>query len=279
MKTAWSRAAAAVLVMMAMSACVSQGTYDALKQEYELTRGQLQQELEACRQEEEARGRELASCRDEVAAAKQANADMSAQNSALSDKLGEVMRDKAKLNASVDEMRRALQELNRSKAEADARMAEYRRLVARFKEMIDAGKLKVKIVKGRMVVELATDVLFASGSAALSREGKEALVEVAKILNTIQDREFQIEGHTDNVPMRGSTNWDLAANRALAVLRTMLEAGMSPQRISAASFGETKPTASNESSEGRQSNRRIEIVILPDLSKLPGFEELQKMSQ
>ena len=138
----------------------------------------------------------------------------------------------------------------------------------------------VKIVDGRMVVVLATDVLFGSGSASLSREGKDAVSEVARLLASIPQRSFQIEGHTDNVPIRTAqypSNWELASARSLTVLKTMLEAGMPADRISAAAFGDAKPAVSNETADGRAQNRRIEIIIVPDLSALPGFDELQRV--
>lgn len=193
--------------------------------------------------------------------------------------LAQVIKDKSALKGSVDEMKTALEELARRKAEADKRIAEYRGLLSRFQKLIDAGKLKVKIVDGRMVVALASDILFASGSAALSKDGKASIAEVAGVLSGIPDRKFQVEGHTDNVPIRTEqfpSNWELASARALTVLKTMVDAGMPASRVSAASFGDSKPTASNDSSEGKAQNRRIEIVVVPDLSTLPGFEELQK---
>jgi chemotaxis protein MotB len=98
-------------------------------------------------------------------------------------------------------------------------------------------------------------------------------------LSAIPDRKFQVEGHTDNVPIRTEqfpSNWELASARALTVLKTMVDAGMPAARVSAASFGDSKPAASNDSSDGKAQNRRIEIVVVPDLSTLPGFEELQK---
>jgi chemotaxis protein MotB len=193
--------------------------------------------------------------------------------------LAQVIKDKSALKGSVDEMKTALEELARRKAEADKRIAEYRGLLSRFQKLIDAGKLKVKIVDGRMVVALASDILFASGSAALSKDGKASIAEVAGLLSAIPDRKFQVEGHTDNVPIRTEqfpSNWELASARALTVLKTMVDAGMPAARVSAASFGDSKPTAANDSSDGKAQNRRIEIVVVPDLSTLPGFEELQK---
>ena len=124
-------------------------------------------------------------------------------------------------------------------------------------------------------------MLFASGKARLSDEGKQAVQEVTALLVTIPDRRFQVEGHTDNVPIKTSrfpSNWSLAAGRALTVVETMIEAGMPADRVSGASFGEWKPTNDNETDEGRAANRRIEIVVVPDLSSLPGFDELKKMA-
>lgn len=193
--------------------------------------------------------------------------------------MAQVIKDKSALKSSVDEMKLALDELARRKAEADKRIAEYRSLLSRFQKLIDAGKLKVKIVDGRMVVALASDILFASGSAALSKDGKASIAEVAGLLAQIPDRKFQVEGHTDNVPIRTEqfpSNWELASARALTVLKTMVEAGLPANRVSAASFGDSKPAAPNDSADGKAQNRRIEIVVVPDLSSLPGFDELQK---
>lgn len=190
-----------------------------------------------------------------------------------------LLQEKGNLASDVESMKQALAELEARKAEAEKRIAAYRDLLARFQRLIDSGKLKVKIVDGRMVVELATDVLFASGSADLSAEGKAAIVEVAGILASIPDRSFQVEGHTDNVPIRTAqypSNWELAAARSLSVVKTMVEAGMPAGRISAASFADSRPVAPNDSPAGKAANRRIEIVVVPDLSTLPGGAELEK---
>src|SRR5690606_34660178 len=104
--------------------------------------------------------------------------------------------------------------------------------------------------------------------------------EVGKLLASIRDRNFQVEGHTDNVPIRTRqypSNWELASARAVNVTRTMLDAGLPASRVSAASYGSSLPAASHETAEGRAQNRRIDIIIVPDLSTLPGFEELQAL--
>ena len=102
------------------------------------------------------------------------------------------------------------------------------------------------------------------------------------MLAEIPGRKFQVEGHTDNVGIKTAqypSNWELAAARALTVVKTMVEAGLPADRISAASFGEFKPVKANDTNEGKAANRRIEIVVVPDLSSLPGFDELKKIGQ
>jgi chemotaxis protein MotB len=132
-----------------------------------------------------------------------------------------------------------------------------------------------------MTVALSSDVLFPSGSAKLSASGIASVKEVTGLLVSLVGRKYQIEGHTDNVPIKTSSypsNWELASARAMTVLRTMLDSGMPADRISAASYGDTQPVAINETAEGKAQNRRIAIVIVPDLSGLPGFDELSKMN-
>ena len=208
----------------------------------------------------------------------QLSADLSgtrAANESLEQYAGE-------LESDVDEMRRALQELRSRQSLADERIAQYRDLTERFAEMIDSGALEVKIVDGRMVLNLTNDILFPSGSAALSPEGKETIQQVAEILTTMQDREYQIEGHTDDKPISSKqfpSNWELGSARALTVVKALEEGGMQPTSLSAASFAYYKPVGSNDTEQGRAENRRIEIVLLPDLSELPGFDQLEQLAQ
>jgi len=131
------------------------------------------------------------------------------------------------------------------------------------------------------LIFLAADILFSSGKAALSEGFQGALSEAAEVLASIEGRSYQVEGHTDDVPISTAqypSNWDLAAARAIGVVRSLIEAGLPPQRVSAASFSDNKPAAPNDTDENRARNRRIEIVIVPALSELPGFEELNQLS-
>jgi len=207
-------------------------------------------------------------------AAKESDLDAARERASL------ILSDRGALRREVADMKEALAELQERKRHAEERVARFRELVDRFKQLIDAGTLEVKIVDGRMVVALATDVLFGSGSAALSSGGDQALAEVAAVLATIDERRFQVEGHTDDVPISNEkypSNWYLASGRAIGVVEHLVASGMDPAQLSAASFGEHRPVSSNRTDEGRSLNRRIEIVLVPDLSDLPGFRELESL--
>lgn len=292
--------ATALFALLALPVgCVSSGKYEALEKDMAGTQAELRSSQLAVQDADD----KIKELKHNVQSQEQAIADLQKLSDSLrvekshmetklqgqllkqkelEAKLAAVVKDKSRLKGSVAEMKQALSELSQRKAEAEQRIAEYKQLLTRFQSLIDAGKLRVKIVDGRMVVTLATDILFASGSARLSKEGKDAIAEVSQVLAEIPSRAFQVEGHTDNVPIHTaqySSNWELAAARALTVVKEMVDAGMPPARISAASFGEFKPATDNDSPESRAANRRIEIVVVPDLASLPGFDELKKVSE
>jgi chemotaxis protein MotB len=273
---------------IALSGCVKKSEYETLKHRFEDASSDLEtaskkaKSLEEALAEEEAKVKELQSQLDEtsgrLAATEATLAEERERGDKLQNELTEVVSDRARLKSSAEELKRALAELAERKAAAEKRVAQFRNLLKRFQSLIDAGKLKVRIIDGRMVLVLPTDILFDSGSAKLSEEGLAAITEVAKILATMKERQFQVGGHTDNVPIKTSSyrnNWELAADRALGVAEAMIAAGVSGKSLSAASYGEFQPVATNKTPEGKAANRRIDIVIVPDLSDLPGFKELQ----
>ncbi len=131
-------------------------------------------------------------------------------------------------------------------------------------------ELTIEIRDGKLYVSMSDKLLFPSGSDRVNNRGKEAISMLAAVLNN-SDLEIMVEGHTDPVPIntsRNKDNWDLSVHRATSVTRIFTENGISPQRIIAAGRGEFHPVAENVSSEGRQENRRTEIVLAPKLDKL-----------
>ena len=118
-----------------------------------------------------------------------------------------------------------------------------------------------------LVLTFLAEVLFDSGKATIRSEAEDALEKVASVVREkAADREVGIEGHTDNEPIKASgwkSNWELSTGRATSVLHILEDHGVDPRKMVATGYGEYRPVASNDALEGRQKNRRVEIVILP----------------
>jgi chemotaxis protein MotB len=111
-------------------------------------------------------------------------------------------------------------------------------------------------------------VLFEPGQADLRAEGREVVDKLAAAIGRLPNK-LAVEGHTDNVPISGryASNWELSTARATTVLRELLERhGISPSRLSAAGYADERPLAANDTAEGRAANRRVELVVLADVS-------------
>ena len=189
---------------------------------------------------------------------RQENAKLKLQVEKGSQKLGAIYSERDALSAS-----RALTEQER---------LEYADIIEKLKNSVNVGRFNLRISGGRVVLILPADILFESGSAVISKRGSGVIKELTHILKNNPNCKYQIEGHTDDIPIhtpRFPSNWELASERALRVLHSMVAAGMPPVLLSSASFADTRPIKSNEEKEGRQANRRIEIALIPDLSALP----------
>jgi chemotaxis protein MotB len=173
--------------------------------------------------------------------------------------------------AALDATQAELEQLRRGRADAEARLKAFQLVTARLQKMIDAGKLKVLVRDGRMIVKLPERILFPSGSAELGKDGGTAIREIASILRQFSDRRFMVAGHTDNVPAGGKykSNWDLATARAVVVTEQLVSGGMNAAKLVAAGYGPYEPIATNGTEVGRAENRRIEIVLLPNIEELP----------
>jgi chemotaxis protein MotB len=173
-----------------------------------------------------------------------------------------------------------LAELERKRALERARMATFRQMLQQFQAMIDSGQIEVVIDRGRMIVKMPSGILFDSGKTQIKAEGKEVLSEVTAVLASLQDRTFQVEGHTDDQPIQTSrfpSNWELSVLRATEVVKFMVEAGMPPERILPSGHAEFVPVGGNDSPEGRALNRRIEIVLMPNMDELPDLSSLERV--
>ena len=148
--------------------------------------------------------------------------------------------------------------------------------------------LKVQIRHNRMVISLPGDVLFPSGSDKLKEEGFQVLNAVSEVIRNdaqLSKRFFQVAGHTDSMPLKGgrfSDNWGLSAMRARQVLVYLVSTvdakdgggGLNSKQLHAAGYGETDPVAENETDGGRQTNRRVELVLMPDVEEMLDLKSL-----
>jgi chemotaxis protein MotB len=136
---------------------------------------------------------------------------------------------------------------------------------------INDQDINIKVDKGVVYIDISDKLLFRSGKYEVTSQAKTVLGKVAAVLKNQPDIEFMVEGHTDNVPYRSGVlldNWDLSVKRATAVVRILQrEYGLDPAKMAAAGRSEYRPVTTNASSEGRASNRRTRIVILPQLDQ------------
>ena len=157
----------------------------------------------------------------------------------------------------ISKMKNDLTELERAKDELEKRL----------QDEINDKQVKVEMQGKGLVITFVSEVLFDSGKAKLRKDSYPKLDKVADVLNTtVVDLNVGIEGHTDNKPIKRSgwkSNWELSTARALSVLHYLSEKSVAEPRLAAIGYGEYKPVASNDTKEGRQANRRVEIVILP----------------
>jgi chemotaxis protein MotB len=187
--------------------------------------------------------------------------------------------ERGNLGGELEQAQKRMEELKKAQAQAEARAAQFRKLVTQFKALTDAGKLQVEIRENRMIVRLGDKILFDPGKTDLKPEGKDALTQVTAVLKDLPNRNFQVAGHTDNVPIKSKrfrSNWDLSTARAVEVTNFMIGAGMEPKRVSAAGYADQSPVVPNDTPENMAKNRRIEITLVPNLDDLPPIDDALK---
>ena len=187
----------------------------------------------------------------------------------------------ANLRARVNDLEDMLDDLRQTSEELEAAVEEKEQeraamvttqheLLGELEQEISDGQVQVRRLRNMLRVDMVDEIVFDSGEATIKPAGEEILTPVGAVLKRAEDRQVVVQGHTDNVQIMGRlaerfpTNWELSAARAVNVARFLQEAvGMDPSRLGAAGFSEYRPRADNETEEGRQMNRRIEIVLAP----------------
>jgi len=148
------------------------------------------------------------------------------------------------------------------------RQQQYDALVQGLSKEVEKGQLQVRQYQNMLAVDLAEQIFFDSGRATLKAGGKDVLKKVGDALKGYENKIIRVVGHTDNVPLTKSlqatfpTNWELSVARATNVVRFLQEVGIPPQRMVPSGRAEYDPVAPNDTPEGRQKNRRIEIMLI-----------------
>lgn len=201
---------------------------------------------------------EFAAAQKDAANAKKLYADEQQKTAALEKKV-------ADLQAQNETLTKSTTQLTEEKGQLEAKSKQYEELTGSLNQQIQSGQVEISELKGKMTVKLKDKVVFGSGSAAINKQGKEALDAVAKAFQGLQGKTVIVAGYTDDVPIGGKgaikDNWDLSTERAVSVVRYLQAKGVDPKMLGAAGFSEFRPLAPNNTTEGRSQNRRIEIAL------------------
>jgi len=188
--------------------------------------------------------------------------------------------EKAQLAANLDQLKRALDEYKQRADQLEKIKQRFELLREKLNKLTQLG-LKVEVRNNRMVIRLPGDVLFPSGSDKLKDQGITVLGQVADVIRNdpqLSKRYFQIAGHTDNKPLQGGPfqdNWGLSLMRARRVLLFLIApkddgsgGGLDSHHLHAAGYGDTDPVADNSDDASRAANRRVELVLMPDVEEM-----------
>jgi len=193
--------------------------------------------------------------------------------------------DISNLNANLEQQARALEDYKRRAEQLEQIKRRFEMLRDKLQALTKLG-LNVTVRNNRMVIQLPGDVLFDSGKETLKKEGQDILSKVAEVVrndNGLSSRSFQVAGHTDNEALKGGRfkdNWGLSVMRAREVLAFLIDpvekggGGLSPTRWSASGYGDTDPIRANDTPENKQSNRRCELVVLPNVEEMLDLKTL-----
>jgi chemotaxis protein MotB len=231
----------------------------------------------------------------QVAAQEQAASKCTADNAAASQELDGLKRKFQERGVSLDSLTQDLEQQRQANAEYRQRAEQLEQVRARFellrdklKKLTDMG-LKVQVRDNRMLIQLPGSVLFDSGKDSLKASGLEILSQVAAVVRgdaDLSQREFQVAGHTDSKPLTSGAykdNWGLSAMRARSVVAFLTApadkgqgGGLDRTHWSAAGYADTDPVAGNDTEEGREQNRRVELVVQPNVEEMLNLNSLAK---
>ncbi len=260
-------ALAAAASAASLSGCVSHKKYNLLQADYNASQIALAE-----------RNTKIESLEKMLDGAKNANQELRSNYAALQKSLDQSLltNQSGNVNISklVDEINSSnhyIKQLVAAKSKSDSLLMV---LSTNLTRSLDSSELKdvdVKVLKGVVYISLADNMLFKSGSYEISPNAMDILDKIAKIIKDYKNYSVLVEGNTDNVPINRPNirnNWDLSTLRASSVVQVLQNKfGVDPSRLTAGGRGEYNPVASNDTPEGRQLNRRTQIIITPSLDQ------------
>lgn len=269
-------------ITFVLASCVTQKKYTALQEELKKANNQLQ----GCNEQRDLCKSDLNTCRATLAGKEE-------QNNLLKDQLADckVQRDKQvtqvgdltvlsksandNINQTLAQLEgkdKYIQMLLAAKTKADSiNLALAINLKGVLKEGLDDQDVEIKVDKTVVFINLSDKMLYTQGSYTLTAKAKEVLGKIAAIVATKPDVEVMVEGYTDNKAISNNCmtdNWDLSVKRATSVVRVLQkDYKIDPNKLIAAGRGEYNALASNDTPEGRATNRRTRIIIMPKLNQ------------
>ena len=257
-----------------------QNQFDQLQNEYDATvleRNQLQQDVTALQKKYDALNDSYTALEQNsskaIADNVQKNRELLAQLDAKEVALAAENNRLFKLEADMQERSQRIAELEALIASKDQAMRDLKDAISKALTAFEGKGLTVEQRDGKVYVSMENKLLFKSGSWAIGPEGRTAIEQLGTVLADNPDIAVLIEGHTDNDPFSSggqiANNWDLSTKRATAIVQILNKnEAINPESLTAAGRGEFAPIASNETTEGKAKNRRIEVVLTPKLDEI-----------
>ncbi|WP_025124073.1 OmpA/MotB family protein [Myroides odoratimimus] len=285
-----------LLALTMLSSCVTRKLYNELDQQYKDALAENEQlsseldlmnssntDLENIKRQLAAQLKELQQERSnlnaEIAAAQNKLRDLESSYNNLEKHSEETLKAEAarlaKAKTELEEKSRRVAELESILAANDKQMRTLKDNLSNALNAFEGRGLTIEQKNGRVYVSMENKLLFKSGSWTISDEGKEAVIELGKVLADNPDITVLIEGHTDNDKILGNlgdgvkTNWDLSTKRSLTIVSILEQTpNIDKRNLTAAGRSEYAPLASNNTAEGKAKNRRIEVILTPNLDKI-----------
>lgn len=270
----------AAILPFALTSCVSKKKFSALEAQQKETQDLLNSatvKLNSCLSEKDLLNAEKSSLMSQLDYLKKTNSDLinsSKEMTVLTTKGAQ------NLEKSLESLREKDLKITRLQDALTKKDSVTLALVTSLKREvgIDDPDININVEKGVVMISIADNLLFKSGSYEVNLKAKSVLAKVVKVINSKPDFECMVEGHTDNVPIKNSVlldNWDLSVKRSTSIVRVLQnDLGVNPKQLIPAGRSSFIPLVSNDTAENRAKNRRTRIIIMPQIDQF--YDMLEK---